>query len=129
MGELIPIFGMLTGLVIPLSVFFWQYQEGRELRETILEISRTIDDPDKLDELLKMLDEKKEEPTDYRRGGLITFFVGLGIYALGFYAFGNFFKAAGALVGFIGFGITAAGYLYPPSSNEINQAVEDFEER
>ena len=60
---------------------------------------------------------------------LITFFVGLGIYALGFYAFGNFFKAAGALVGFIGFGITAAGYLYPPSSNEINQAVEDFEER
>ena len=129
MGELIPIFGMLTGLVIPLSVFFWQYQEGRERRETILEISRTIDDPDKLDELLKMLDEKKEEPTDYRRGGLITFFVGLGIYSLGFYAFGNFFKAAGALVGFIGFGITAAGYLYPPSSNEINQAVEDFEER
>lgn len=129
MGELIPIFGMLTGLIIPLSVFFWQYQEGRERRETILEISRTIDDPDKLDELLKMLDEKKEEPTDYRRGGLITFFVGLGIYALGFYAFGNVFKAAGALVGFIGFGITAAGYLYPPSSNEINQAVEDFEER
>ena len=129
MGELIPIFGMLTGLIIPLSVFFWQYQEGRERRETILEISRTIDDPDKLDELLKMLDEKKEEPTYYRRGGLITFFVGLGIYALGFYAFGNFFKAAGALVGFIVFGITAAGYLYPPSSNEINQAVEDFEER
>ena len=129
MGELIPIFGMLTGLIIPLSVFFWQYQEGRERRETILEISRTIDDPDKLDELLKMLDEKKEEPTDYRRGGLITFFVGLGIYALGFYAFGNFFKAAGALVGFIGFGITDAGYLYQPSSNEINQAVEDFEER
>ena len=92
-------------------------------------MSRTIDDPDKLDDLLKMLDEKKEEPTDYRRGGLIALFVGLGIYALGFYAFGNFFKAAGALVGCIGFGITAAGYLYPPSSNEINQAVEDFEKR
>ena len=129
MGELIPVFGMLTGLIIPLSVFFWQYQEGRERRETILEISRTIDDPDKLDELLKILDEKKEEPTDYRRGGLITFFVGLGIYALGFYGFGNFFKATGALVGCIGFGITAAGYLYPPSSNEINQAVEEFEKR
>lgn len=129
MAELIPIVGMLTGIIIPLSVFFWQYQEGKERRETILEISRTIDDPDKLDDLLKMLDEKKEEPTDYRRGGLITLFVGLGIYALGFYAFGNFFQAAGALVGCIGFGITAAGYLYPPSSNEINQAVEDFEER
>ena len=129
MAELIPIVGMLTGIIIPLSVFFWQYQEGKERRETILEISRTIDDPDKLDDLLKMLDEKKEEPTDYRRGGLITLFVGLGIYALVFYAFGNFFKAAGALVGCIGFGITAAGYLYPPSSNEINQAVEDFEKR
>ena len=129
MAELIPIVGMLTGIIIPLSVFFWQYQEGKERRETILEISRTIDDPDKRDDLLKMLDEKKEEPTDYRRGGLITLFVGLGICALGFYAFGNFFKAAGALVGCIGFGITAAGYLYPPSSNEINQAVEDFEER
>ena len=129
MAELIPIVGMLTGIIIPLSVFFWQYQEGKERRETILEISRSIDDPDKLDDLLKMLDEKKEEPTDYRRGGLIALFVGLGIYALGFYAFGNFFKAAGALVGCIGFGITAAGYLYPPSSNEINQAVEDFEKR
>ena len=129
MAELIPIVGMLTGIIIPLSLFFWQYQEGKERRETILEISRTIDDPDKLDDLLKMLDEKKEEPTDYRRGGLITLFVGLGIYALGFYAFGNFFQAAGALVGCIGFGITAVGYLYPPSSNEIKQAVEDLEER
>ena len=27
-----------------------------------------------------MLDERKEEPTDYRRGGVITTFVGLGIY-------------------------------------------------
>ena len=62
MAELIPIVGMLTGIIIPLSVFFWQYQEGKERRETILEISRSIDDPDKLDDLLKMLDEKKEEP-------------------------------------------------------------------
>ena len=77
-GELIPIFGMITGIIIPLAVFFWQYLEGKERRETILEISKTIDDPDRLDELLKMLDERKEEPTDYRRGGVITTFVGSG---------------------------------------------------
>ena len=30
--------------------FFWQYIEGKERRATILEISKTIDDPDRLDE-------------------------------------------------------------------------------
>ena len=129
MGELIPLFGMITGIIIPLAVFFWQYLEGKERRETILEISKTIDDPDRLDELLKMLDERKEEPTDYRRGGVITTFVGLGIYALGSFIFGDFFKGVGALVGLIGLGIVVAGYFYPPTSHEINQAVEDFEKR
>ena len=63
---------MLTGIIIPLAAFFWQYIEGKERRATILEISKTIDDPDRLDELMSMLDEKKSEPTDYRRGGVIT---------------------------------------------------------
>lgn len=128
-GELIPIFGMMTGIIIPLAVFFWQYLEGKERRETILEISKTIDDPDRLDELLKMLDERKEEPTDYRRGGVITTFVGLGIYALGAFIFGAFFQGVGSLVGLIGLGLVVAGYLYPPTSHELNQAVEDFEKR
>jgi len=128
-GELIPLFGMMTGIIIPLAVFFWQYREGKERRETILEISKTIDDPDRLDELLKMLDERKEEPTDYRRGGVITTFVGLGIYALGAFVFGAFFQGVGSLVGLIGLGLVVAGYLYPPTSHELNQAVEDFEKR
>lgn len=128
-GELIPLFGMMTGIIIPLAVFFWQYQEGKQRRETILEISKTIDDPDRLDELLKMLDERKEEPTDYRRGGVITTFVGLGIYALGAFIFGAFFQGVGSLVGLIGLGLVVAGYLYPPTSHELNQAVEDFEKR
>lgn len=129
MGELIPVFGMMTGIIIPLAVFFWQYIEGKERRETILEISRTIDDPEKIDELLKMLEERKDPPSDNRRSGIITTFVGLGLYALGYFVFGSFFKGVGALVGLIGLGITIAGYLYPPSSHEINQAVEDFEKR
>lgn len=129
MSELIPIFGMMTGIIIPLAVFFWQYLEGKERRETILEISRTIDDPAKLDELLNMLEERKQEPADNRRSGIITTFVGLGIYALGSFVLGSFFKGVGALVGLIGLGIVIAGYLYPPTSHEINQAVEDFEKR
>jgi len=129
MSEMIPIFGMLTGIVIPLAAFFWQYLEGKERRATILEISKTIDDPDRLDELMSMLDEKKSEPTDIRRGGVITLFVGIGIAALGKVAMGSFFAGVGLLVGLIGIGIIIAGYLYPPTSNELNQAVEEFEKR
>jgi len=129
MSEMIPIFGMLTGIVIPLAAFFWQYLEGKERRATILEISKTIDDPDRLDELMSMLDEKKSEPADIRRGGVITLFVGIGIAALGKVAMGSFFAGVGLLVGLIGLGIIIAGYLYPPTSNELNQAVEEFEKR
>ena len=129
MSEMIPIFGMLTGIAIPLAAFFWQYLEGKERRATILEISKTIDDPDRLDELMSMLDEKKSEPTDIRRGGVITLFVGIGITALGKVTMGSFFAGVGLLVGLIGLGIIIAGYLYPPTSNELNQAVEEFEKR
>ena len=129
MSEIIPVFSMMIGLVIPLAAFFWQYIEGKERRATILEISKTIDDPDRLDELLSMLDEKKSEPTDYRRGGVITLFVGIGIYAFGAFAMGGFFEGVGMPVGLIGLGIVIAGYLYPPNSNELNQAVEEFEKR
>ena len=129
MSEMIPILGMLTGIAIPLAAFFWQYLEGKERRATILEISKTIDDPDRLDELMSMLDEKKSEPTDIRRGGVITLFVGIGIVALGKVAMGSLFAGVGLLVGLIGLGIIIAGYLYPPTSNELNQAVEEFEKR
>ena len=129
MSEMIPIVGMLTGIAIPLAAFFWQYLEGKERRATILEISKTIDDPDRLDELMSMLDEKKSEPTDIRRGGVITLFVGIGITALGKVAMGSLFAGVGLLVGLIGLGIIIAGCLYPPTSNELNQAVEEFEKR
>ncbi len=129
MSEMTPIFGMMIGLIIPLAAFFWQYIEGKERRATILEISKTIDDPDKLDELMSMLDEKKSEPADYRRSGVITLFVGIGIYALGAFAMGKFFEGIGILVGLIGLGIVIAGYLYPPTGDELNQAVEEFEKR
>ncbi len=129
MSEMIPIFGMLTGIDIPLAAFFWQYLEGKERRATILEISKTIDDPDRLDELMSVLDEKKSEPTDIRRGGVITLFVGIGIVALGKVAMGSLFAGVGLLICLIGLGIIIAGYLYPPTSNELNQAVEEFEKR
>ena len=58
--ELIPIFGMLTGIIIPLSVFLWLYHDAKNKRATVLEISKNIKDKEKLDELLKIFDERKK---------------------------------------------------------------------
>ena len=97
MSEVIPLFGVLTGIVVPLAVFYWLYHEG------------------------------KKEPIDYRRGGVITLFVGVGIYLFGAVSFGSFFEGIGLLLGAIGVGTMIAGYLYPNTSEELTHAVEEFE--
>jgi hypothetical protein len=129
MEILIPLAGISVGIIIPIAVFFWLYHESKHKNETILEISKNLDDPEKLERLLSIFDERKKEPADYRRGGLITIFVGVGIYFLGLFAMGPFFKGVGLLVGFIGMGTMAAGYIYPNNGEEITKAVEDFEEK
>ena len=87
-----------------------------------------MDDPSKAEEFLRILDERKKEPIDYRRGGVVTVFVGIGIYLLGFTVMGSFFEGIGLLVGTIGVGSIIAGYLYPNTSEELTNAVEKFEE-
>ena len=129
MTTLIPILGILTGIIIPVSVFIWLYYEGKGKRETALEIAKHMDDPSKVEELLGIFDERKKEPIDYRRGGVITIFVGIGIYLLGVTALGSFFEGVGLLVGAIGVGTMIAGYLYPNTSEELTNAVEKFEEK
>ena len=126
---IIPLAGISVGIIVPLAVFYWQYYATKDKNATILEISKNLDDPIKLERLLSIFDERKKAPVDYRRGGLITFFVGVGIYFLGFVAMGSFFEGVGLLVSFIGIGTMAAGYIYPNTSEEITKAVEDFEEK
>ena len=129
MENIIPLFGMLIGVIIPVSVFYWQYKEGKEKNKTIIEISKNIDDSSKLEELLSIFDERKKEPIDYRRNGVITIFVGIGLYLLGYYAIGNILKGVGALVGLIGIGTMIAGYLYPNTEKELTDAVEKYEKK
>ena len=124
---IIPIAGMLTGIIIPLAVFFWLYKESKDRNKTIIEISKHLDNKSKLDELLSIFDERKKEPIDYRRNGVITIFVGIGLYLLGYYAIGNILKGVGALVGLIGIGTMIAGYLYPNTGKELTDAVEKYE--
>ena len=124
---IIPIFGMLTGIIIPIAVFVWLYKDAKGKRETVLEISKNLNDPIKIEELLQIFEERKKEPIDYIRNGVITIFVGVGLFLLGYLALGRVLKGVGALVGLIGIGTMIAGYLYPNTGKELTDAVEQYE--
>ena len=61
----IPSLGIMTGIIVPIAVFVWLYLESKDKNKTILEISKNIDDPSKLEDLVGLLDERKKEPIDY----------------------------------------------------------------
>ena len=131
MGEIVPILGVLTGIIIPLSVFVWLYLTDKNKNETILEMAKQIDDPEEIKELIRTLNsgDKPQKPIDYRRTGVVTLFVGIGLILFGIFFLGDILIGVGALVVAIGAGQIIAGYLYPRESEEITEAVEDFEER
>ena len=61
---LIPLAGILTGIIIPVAAFIWLYFDTKGKRETVLEISKNLDDSSKVEELLKIFEERKKEPGD-----------------------------------------------------------------
>ena len=126
---IIPLAGMLIGIIIPLAIFLWLYHENKNKYAAVVEISKNLDDPSKAEELIKIFEERKKEPLDYRRSGVIVLFVGIGIYLLGVIAMGRFFEAAGVLVALIGVGQIIAGYLYPNTGKELTDAVEEYEKK
>ena len=126
---IIPIAGMLTGIIIPLAAFLWLYHENKNKYAAVVEISKNLDNPSKAEELIKIFEDRKKEPIDYRRSGVITLFVGIGIYFLGVIAMGRLFEAAGVLVALIGVGQIIAGYLYPNTGKELTDAVEEYEKK
>ena len=131
MGELVPVLGVLTGIIIPLGVFVWLYLSDKNKNETILEMAKKIDDPEEIKELIRTLNsgDKPQKPIDYRRTGVVTLFVGIGLILFGIFFLGDILIGVGALVVAIGAGQIIAGYLYPRESEEITEAVEDFEKR
>jgi hypothetical protein len=94
----------------------------------MIEISKNIQDPSGIKDILEDLQEKKK-PIDYRRGGVISLFVGLGLSLFGTVSSIGILKGVGLLVAAIGIGSVIAGYLYPNESAEITKAVEDFERK
>ena len=118
-----------SGSYCAASLFFRAYHEDKGKREAVVEIVKHLDDPAKIEELLTIFDERKSAPIDYRRGGVITLFVGVGIYLFGQASLGAFFAGIGLLVGAIGVGVMIAGYFYPNTSEELTNAVEEFEKQ
>ena len=108
-------------------IFFFNTKSEKNKYAAMIEISRNIQDPSELRELLENLQGKKQ-PIDYRRSGVITLFIGLGIFLFGMSLSGEIVPGIGLLVGAIGAGSIVAGYLYPNDSAELTKAVERFEE-
>ena len=94
----------------------------------MVEISKNLQDSSEIKDLLENFKEKKQ-PIDYRRSGVFTLFVGVGLFLLGFVVPFALVKGLGLLIGAIGFGQIVAGYLYPNESAEITKAVENFEKK
>ena len=126
---IIPVLGIMTGIIVPVSVFIWLYFESKDKNKTILEISKNIDDPSKIEDLIGMIDERKKEQIDYRRTGVITLFTGIGLFLFGVFFLGSILKGVGALVAAVGAGQVLAGYLYPRESEELTSAVDAFEKK
>ena len=118
---------MVTPLML-LVIFYFENKAKKEKYAAMIEISKNMQSPDEIRELLDNLEEKKA-PIDYRRSGVMILFVGLGLFLFGSLSTIGILKGVGLLVAAIGVGSVIAGYLYPNESAEISKAVEKFEER
>ncbi|SVD29218.1 uncharacterized protein METZ01_LOCUS382072 [marine metagenome] len=124
----IPYVAILMPVLIVGIVFFFESKTKKVKYTAMIEISKNIQDPSEIKDLLEDLQEKKK-PIDYRRGGVISSFVGLGLFLFGTVSSIGILKGVGLLVATIGVGSIIAGYIYPNESAEITKAVEDFEKK
>ena len=72
-GGTIPVIGVLTGLIVAITVFIWLYHEEKVKREAGIEIAKLRDDPAKVERLLGLFDERKKGPIDYRRAASLLY--------------------------------------------------------
>ena len=126
MENILGMAAILMPVGILFVIFFFANKMEKHKYNAIIEVSKNIDDPSKIEEIIDSLNDKKK-PIDYRRSGVITLFVGVGLFLFSLF-FIDILKGVGLLVAAIGVGSVIAGYLYPNESAEITKAVEKFEE-
>ena len=132
--SLTSVMGILTGWIAILMpvlliwvIFYFISKNDKEKYASMVEIAKNLENPSDVEDLLENFKEKKK-PIDYRRTGVITIFVGLGLLLFGLVNVA-ILKGIGLLVICIGFGSLIAGYIYPNNSHEIAEAVEKFEKK
>ena len=119
---------ILLPALIVLIVFFYRNKDKKNRYEAVVALSKNIEDQSEIKELLYDLKEKKQ-PIDYRRTGVVTLFTGVGLFLFGVFFLVSSLKGVGALVAAIGVGQIVAGYLYPNTSEELTNAVENYEKK
>ena len=118
---------ILMPVFIVWVVFYYNTKTDKDKYEAMVSIASNLDNPSDIEELLENFKDKKK-PIDYRRNGVITMFIGFGLFLFGSITGPNILMGVGALVCAIGVGSLVAGYIYPNESAEISKAVEKFEE-
>ena len=118
---------ILMPVLLMWIIFYYATKNDKAKYESMVEIAKNLEDPSDVEDLLENFKETKK-PIDYRRTGVITIFVGLGLFLFGL-ANIAILKGVGLLVICIGFGSLVAGYIYPNNSEEIAKAVEKFEKK
>lgn len=126
---LIPTMALLIPIVIVWITSVFKSRDQKNKYNAIVEVSKNIKDSEDVKELLDSLQEKKSS-TDLRRSGVVTIFVGIGLFCLGYFGLNlKVLYGVGLLISFIGIGQMIAGYIYPNQSAEINKTVESFEKK
>lgn len=116
---------ILSPALIIWVVFHYVNKLQKNKNETLLNIAKTINDPEQVREIVDQLNQKKK-PTDLRKSGVILIFIGIGLAGFGVLSI-PILKSVGFLVSSLGIGFLVAGYIYPNESEEITKAVESFE--
>ncbi|MDC1187131.1 DUF6249 domain-containing protein [Gammaproteobacteria bacterium] len=119
---------ILMPVFITWVILYYSAKMDKDKYVAMVEISKNLEDPSDIEDLLENFKEKKK-PTDYRRNGVTIFFVGLGLFLFGTVSDIDILRGVGVLISTIGIGSFVAGYIYPNAGSEIDKAVEKFEER
>lgn len=134
MDELTGLIAVGTGWVAILMpvlllgvIFYFTTKSDKAKYQAMVDISKNLENESDIKDLLENFNEKKK-PMDYRRNGVITMFIGLGLFIFGLVNI-PILKGVGLLIICIGFGSLVAGYIYPNESEEIDKSVQRFEER
>jgi|TARA_Y100000389_G_scaffold121779_1_gene119171 hypothetical protein len=134
MDELTGLIAVGTGWVAILMpvlllgvIFYFSTKSDKAKYQAMVDISKNLENESDIKDLLENFNEKKK-PMDYRRNGVITMFIGLGLFIFGLVNI-PILKGVGLLIICIGFGSLVAGYIYPNESEEIDKSVQRFEER